>query len=96
MGSNPIPSMLVMDYANTLSTRNVRLFLVNLTKPKTITTATAQTPFATTPKINLDTDSELEKKVDQLTRGVPQYFESILMKMAQISGLQTISINNKR
>jgi hypothetical protein len=49
----------------------------------TTTTATAaKTSLSSGAKINNDTISDLEKKMDHLTKGAPQYFRSIFMKMA--------------
>jgi hypothetical protein len=59
------------------------VFPVNLAKrTTTITTTTNETSFVPGPKINIETYSDLEKKINQLTRGGPLYFKSILLKMA--------------
>ncbi len=47
------------------------------------TTLTTKVSFASDPKTNINSD--LEKKIDQLVGGAPQYFKSILTKMAHAS-----------
>jgi hypothetical protein len=55
----------------------------------TTTTATAaKTSLSLGSKINKDTISDLEKKMDHLTKGAPQYFKSIFMKMEKQLGLE--------
>jgi integrase len=59
------------------------VFPVNLAKrTTTITTTTTDTSCVSGPKVNIDTNPDLENKIDQLTKGAPQYFKSILLKMA--------------
>jgi hypothetical protein len=68
------------------------VFPVNLATLITPTTTTAETSFASCPKIDIGANSELEKKIDLLTNCSPHYFKSILKKMADanVQNAQTL------